>query len=200
VPIISGTHDEILVIVSKWWLILGIVIPLVFMVFSLISKTKHAKLLFNELLIFICYDNMLAYSYFINESSFSKGVTSQIPLSLSLFLPIALAVFIYGSSVKNIDYKNKFGVISKRTTTTEFIWKQSHITASYHFMLAGFILFIVSIIFVFVHLPLVELIIFAVFIIYPRVYVEIGAHKMTKKYNDMKKKQEHLEKTKNKTE
>ena len=199
VPLVSGIHDEILVVGSKWWLILGIVTPFVFMTISLISKSKYVKLLFNELLIFVCYDNMLAYSYFINESYFTKGSLTQIPLSLSLFLPLALAVFIYGSSIKNINYKNKFGLVSKRTTSTEFIWKQSHITASYHFMLSGFILFIVSLVFVFIHLPLVELLIFIISIAYPRIYVEIGANKMTQKYNDMKKKHDHLEEKKNKT-
>ena len=193
IPIFSGIHDEVLVLGSKWWLILGITLPMLFMTLSLIFKSKYIKLIFNELIIFICYDNMLAYSYFINATKISKGSISEIPLSISLFLPIALSIFIYGSSIKNIEYKNKFGIFSKRTTTTEFIWKQSHITASYHYRLAGFLLFVTSLIFVFLHSALIELLIFVIVIAYPRIYVEISANKMTKKYNDMKRKHDHLQ-------
>ncbi len=141
---------------------------------------------------------MLGYSYFCAGTNFELGTTSQIPISLSLFLPVALAVFVYGAIVKNIDYKNKFGICSKRTTTTEFIWKQSQITASYHFRLAGLILLIVSIIFIFVHHPLIELAIFVVFLTIPRIIIEVGANKMSKKYFDMKKKHDHIQSQKNK--
>ena len=199
IPLMSGLRDEIIVIGSKWWLLIGIILPLIFMTFALLVKENFINLIFTELIIFVTYNNMLGYSYFCTESPFTLGIISQIPASLSLFLPIALATFIYGASVKNITYKNVFGVKSKRTTTTEFIWQQSHLTASYYYRLSGFILFIVSIIFIFIHYPLIELIIFIIGLVIPRIVVEVGANKMTKKYLDMKKKQEHLEQKKNKT-
>lgn len=198
VPLISGIKDEILVIGSKWWLLSGIILPLIFLVFTLTLKGKFQKLIFSELIIFVSYNNMLGYAYFCNESSFICGELSQIPISLSLFLPIALAVFVYGSIIKHIDYKNKFGIYSKLTTTTEFIWKQSHITASYHYMLSGLILLIISIIFVFVHYPLIELALFVVFLTIPRIVVEVGAKKMSAKYADIKKKYDHAQSQKNK--
>lgn len=198
VPLISGIHEEVLVIGSKWWLLSGIILPLIFLIFTLSLKSSLSKLLFSELIIFISYNNMLGYSYFCNETNFAVGNLSQIPLSVAFFLPIALAVFVYGVTIKNISYKNKFGIYSKRTTTTEFIWNQSHITASYHFRLAGLILFLVSIIFMFVRYPLIELFIFIVFLIIPRIIVELGANKMSKKYFDMKKKYDHIQTKKDK--
>ena len=155
VPLLSGIRDEIIVIGSKWWLIFGLVLPIGFASLAVLSKDKLTQLLFSELTIFVVYNNMLGYSYFCTESPFALGEITSVPASLSIFLPIALATFLFGASIKNISYKNKFGILSKRTTTTEFIWKQSHITASYHYRLAGFLLFIVSIVFVFVHFPLI---------------------------------------------
>ena len=198
VPLLIGFRDEIIVIGSKWWLLSGIILPFIFLVFALVLKGKFQKLIFSELIIFVSYNNLLGYSYFCNESSFVCGTLSQVPMSLSLFLPIALAVFVYGAIIKHIAYKNKFGIYSKRTTTTEFIWKQSHITASYHFMLSGLILLIVSIVFVFVHYPLIELAIFIIFLTIPRIVVETGANKMSKKYADMQKKYDHIQAQKNK--
>ena len=199
IPLISGIRDEIVVLGSKWWLILGTILPLVFMTLSLCFKDNLIKLIFNELIIFVCYNNMLGFSYFCTEESFIVGELTKIPVSLSIFLPIALATFVYGASIKHISFKNKLGIKSKRTTTTEFIWKQAHITASYHFMLAGFILFIVSIIFIFVHFPLIELALFIIFLTIPRIVVEVGANKMSKKYFNMKKKHDHIQEQKNKT-
>ena len=198
IPLLSGIRDEIILIGSKWWMLLGIILPIIFMIFTLCLKNKFLKLLFSELIIFTSYNNMLAYSYFCTDTYFAIGTTTQIPASLSIFLPISLAIFIYGATIKNISYKNKFGINSKRTTTTEFIWKQSHITASYHFMLTGLILFIVSIIFIFIHYPLIELAIFIIFAFIPRIIVEINAKKMTLKYNDMKHKHDHLQQKKGK--
>lgn len=201
VPLLSGIRDEIIVIGSKWWLISGLVLPIVFACLACFSKNKLTQLLFSELTIFVTYNNMLGYSYFCTESPFIIGELTSVPASLSIFLPIALATFLFGASIKNISYKNKFGICSKRTTTTEFIWKQSHITASYHYRLAGFLLFIVSIVFVFIHYPLIELAIFVIGLIIPRIVVEVGAKKMSVKYADMKKKYDHVQKkNKNKAE
>ena len=201
VPLLSGIRDEIIVIGSKWWLVSGIVLPIVFACLAVFSKNKLTQLLFLELTIFVVYNNMLGYSYFCTESPFALGELTSVPASLSIFLPIALATFLFGASIKNISYKNKFGIYSKQTTTTEFIWKQSHITASYHYRLAGFLLFIVSIVFVFIHYPLIELAIFVIGLIIPRIVVEVGAKKMSVKYADMKKKYDHVQKkNKNKAE
>lgn len=194
VPLLVGMHDKIILIGSKWWLILGLAAPLVFMTINLITKNKHLQLSLMELIIFIAYCNMLGFSYFCTESNFAIGNVTKVSISLAIFLPLSLWMFVYGVVIKNISYKNKFGLRSKNTETTEFIWRQTHITASYHFRLWGLILFIVSLIFTALHLPLIELIIFVLGIAIPRIYVEVQAKKMTQKYQDMKSKQEKLKK------
>ena len=191
-PLLAGIYDEIIVIGSKWWLISGIVLPLIFMVFVLINKNKYIQLIFSELIIFLTYINMLAYSYFITTPNVALGVKSEVPLSVAIFLPIALGCFIYGAMLKNIPYKSIFGVKSKRTTTTEFIWNQSHYYGSYYYQLTGLILFIISLVFTFVRYPLIELIVFVIGLIIPRVVVELTARQMSNKYKDMKAKHEHL--------
>ena len=199
VPLLSGIRDEIVVIGSKWWLISGIVLPMVVIPIVILTKNDLTRLLFSELIIFVTYNNMLGFSYFCTESPFVIGEITKVPASLSVFLPISLATFLYGASIKNLSYKNKFGICSKQTETTEFIWKQSHITASYHYRLAGFLLFIVSLVFIFIHFPLIELAIFVIGLLVPRIVVEVGAKKMSVKYADMKKKYDHVQ-DKNKTD
>lgn len=196
VPLIAGIHNEIIVIGSKWWLLKGMILPLVFMTLYLCIKNKNCKLIFSGLLIFVVYNNMLGFSYFCSEPTILFGDTSKISLALSLFLPLALAIFVYGSIIKNISFKSKMGINSKWTETTEFIWKQSHITASYHFRLSGLILFILSVVFIFINHPLILLALFILGILIPLIVVLTGAKKMTNKYNDMKKKEASIKKNK----
>lgn len=197
IPLLAGMYDEIIFINSKWFMLIGILLPAIIMTFQLLFKNKNLNIILTTINIFITYNNMLAFSYFCSGSVFKLGELSEIPLSVAVFLPVALGTFVYGSIIKNISYKNHLGIVSKRTTTTEFIWKQSHFQASYHYRLSGLILFIISIICYFVRYPLIELAIFIVGLIIPRIIVEIGAGKMTKKYKDMKQKHDHLEEVKN---
>lgn len=194
VPLLTGLHDKIILIGSKWWLIIGIIIPIILLIPVVLTKNKYFQLLFTELIIFVVYNNMLGFSYFCTEKEFAIGLVSKIPLSISIFLPLALWIFVYGVSIKNIPYKNRFGILTKNTQTTEFIWKQTHFLASYHFMLWGVILFIISIVFTFLRFPLIELGVFIISLTIPRIYVEIQAKKMSTKYYDMKAKQDSIKK------
>ena len=193
IPLLAGIHDEIILLGSKWWLLLGIILPLVFMIFLLKTKNNYTRLFFAEFIIFITYANMLGYAFFIDSTSFSLGMRSEAPLSIVIFVPISLACFVYGSMLKHLPYKSKIGLRSKRTITTEFIWIHSHLSGSYYYRIAGLILFVIAIIFTFLHLPLIELIIFVVALIIPRILVEFVAKKMVNKYQDMKAKHEHLQ-------
>lgn len=200
VPLIAGIHDEIVVIGSKWWLISGIVIPLIFMLIILLGKNKYTQLIFSELIIFTTYNNMLAYSFYINVTDFYIGMLSEIPLSVAIFIPASLCCFVYGAMIKNIPYKHWLGLNSKRTQTTEFIWTQTHISGSYYYRLTGLILFIVALVFSFIHYPLIELAIFLIGLLVPRIIIEINAKQMTNKYKDIKTKHEHLTSKKAKPE
>lgn len=197
VPLLAGIHDEIVCISSKWWMLIPIALSAIFIILYLIIKNKNAKLIFSMLEIFICYNNLLAFSFFCAGENFELGMLSEIPISVSIFLPLSLGIFVYGAIIKNIAYKNRLGLISKRTVHTEFIWKQAHITASYYYRLSALILFIVSIVFCFIHLPLIELAIFILGLLIPRILIEINAKKMCDKYDDMKKKHDFNESKKN---
>ena len=192
IPLIAGFRDEIIVIGSKWWLLLGIIIPIIYMVLSITLKNQYAKFIFTEFLIFTVFDNLLGYSYFCNITQFEIGMLSEVSYSVSVFIPLALFCFIYGAMIKNLPYKSRLGIKSKRTTTTEFIWKQSHISGSYYYRLTGMILFLVAVVFNFLHLALIELLIFLIALIIPRIIIEVNAKQMTNKYNDIKAKHEHL--------
>lgn len=196
IPLVVDFHEKVVCLGSKWWLLIGAGLPIVFMVVAITTKGKYLNLIFNELIILVFYINMLGFSYFCAGKGFAVGELSKVPISVVVFLPIALWMFIYGSNIKNLPYKHGFGIKSKNTQTTEFIWKQSHISASYHFRLSGLILFVVSAVFAFVRYPLIEIILFVVGLIVPRVIIEVNAIKMTKKYKDMSKRQEKLSKKK----
>jgi hypothetical protein len=196
----AGIRDRVILIGSKWWLLAGIILPISFLFINLFNKNRFIKFIFAELIIFIAYNNMLAYSFFITAPSFAIGMTSEIPLSIAVFLPIALTCFLYGAMIKNIPYKSVFGIRSKLTTTTEFIWDQSHFYGSYYYRLTGMILFVISVIFSFLKLPLIELFIFIIGLIIPRIITDRTAKQMANKYKDMKTKHDHLTKKKAKPE
>jgi len=193
VPLLVGIYDEVVYIGSKWWLLIGTILPVIFLIIGFIKNKKTLWTLFTEIIIIIAFENLLAFSYYYDRQSFVLGEISKISLSIAVFVPLSLAIIVYGAILKNIAYKSKFGFYSKNTTSTEFTWKQSHMLASRLMMLAGIILFLCSIGFIFLHLPLVELIIFVVFLLLIRIVVEIQASKMTKKYNDLNR----LKKNKN---
>ena len=166
VPYLTTPSGNIAVMGSKWFLLLGIVFPLIFATLFVATKKESVKIIMTELIILFLYENMLGYSYFCTETNFIIGEKSLIPTSLSLFMPISVVVLFYGIKLKSMPYKHKLGIYSKHTTTTEFIWKQSHFSASSSYMLVGLLMFIVSIIFTFVNLILVELAIFVVLFIF----------------------------------
>lgn len=188
IPILAGIKDEIILVVPKWCFLIAIFLPPIFLCLYLLIKNKNAKYIFSALTIFAIYCNMLAFSYYYAGVNLELGNISEVPLSIAIFLPASLAIFVYGVIIKNISYKNKLGLISKNTIKTEFIWNQIHINASYYFRLTGVILFFISIILTFFHIPLIELILFIIIILTTRIILEVQASKMAKKYQDMKTK------------
>ena len=185
VPYLAAPNGNIAVMGSKWLLMFGIVLPLVFACFFATSKRETVRILMAELVILFLFENMLGYSYFCTEKTFIIGEKSLIPTSLSLFMPISAFVLFYGIKLKSMPYKHKLGIYSKHTSTTEFIWTQSHISAHHGYMVVGFLMFITSLVFVFVHQIIVESVIFVILFVLPRIYVISQGKMMSKKYNDM---------------
>lgn len=190
VPYLTTPSGNIAVMGSKWFLLLGIVFPLVFATLFVATKKESVKIIMTELIILFLYENMLGYSYFCTEKTFLVGTPSLISNTLSLFLPIAILTFYYGARLKAMPYKHVLGIRSKHTTTTQFIWTQSHITAHHGYMVSGFFMFITSMVFVFVNQIIVESAIFVLLFVIPRIYVIQEAKKMSKKYNEMNERKE----------
>lgn len=196
VPYLTNINGQIVLLGSKYYLLFGLILPIVFGLLFIFSKKETLKIIMTELIILFIFENMLGFSYFCTETSFALGDKSLISTSLSLFLPISLFIFFYGVKLKTIKYKHKLGIYSKTTITTEFIWTQSHISASYAYMLSGFIMFICSIIFAIFNLVLIESIIFALLFMIPRITTIQGAKSMVHKYNEMNERKLRNEKEK----
>lgn len=190
VPYLTAPSGKIAVIGSKWFLLLGIILPAVFATLFVTTKKESVKIIMAELIILFLYENMLGYSYFCTESAFDVGTQSLISNTLSLFLPLSMFTFYYGIRLKTMPYKHILGIRSKHTATTQFIWTQSHITAHHGYMISGFFMFITSMVFVFVNQIIVESSIFVLLFVIPRIYVIHEAKKMSKKYNEMNERKE----------
>ena len=190
VPYLTTPGGNIAVVGSKWFLLFGIVLPLAFAALFITTKKESVKIIMAELIILFLYENMLGYSYFCTENTFVIGKPSLISNTLSLFLPLAILTFYYGARLKTMPYKHVLGIRSKHTTTTEFIWTQSHISAHHGYMISGFFMFITSMVFVFVNQIIVESLIFVILFVIPRIYVIHEAKKMSKKYNEMNARKE----------
>ena len=190
VPFLTTPSGKIAVVGSKWFLLFGIVFPAVFAALFITTKKESVKIIMTQLIILFLYENMLGYSYFCTEKVFVVGTQSLILNTLSLFLPLSIFTFYYGARLKGMPYKHVLGIRSKHTTTTEFIWTQSHITAHHGYMISGFFMFITSMVFVFVNQIIVESLLFVLLFVIPRIYTIREAKKMSKKYNEMNERKE----------
>lgn len=196
VPYFTDLSENISVLGSKYFMLIGIILPLIFAGLFIFIKSTAVKYIMTQLIILFLYENMLGYSYFCTESTFIIGTKTLISSSLSVFLPISLMTLFYGVKLKSMPYKHKLGIYSKHTTTTEFIWKQSHLSASTSYMLVGLLMFIVSIIFTFFNLMLVELAIFIVLFVLARIYTISQGKLMSKKYSEMNDRKQRQDKIK----
>ena len=160
VPFAIDLNEKIIAIGSKWILILNTILPIV-LAFLVLAFNKFPKIKFVLQAIFILtlYENMLTFSYFSIEKTYNIGELSQIPMAVSLFMPLSVLLSVLAIKLKTVPYNNVFGIKTKYSTKTEFIWKQTHIYASQIFFANGVLLFLISIIFVFVRLPYIPLII-----------------------------------------
>lgn len=196
VPYIVDINEKIVVLGSKWFLLLGLIAPTIIFVLYWTLKNAQTKQFLLILMTLCVYINVLTFSYFCVETSFNIGAFSAIPLSAVIFLPLSLLTFIYGTKIKHLPYKHKLGVRLKNTMITEFIWKQSHIFASYGFMFCGFLELVTSLIFCFARKPLIELVIFLLLTLIAYLFVNKQSSDMVKKYKQLKANQERNEQNK----
>ena len=188
-------NEKIILLASKWFMLFGAIAPFVFAVINLFLKNKpKTSFVLKSLIVFLVYENMLAFSYFSNKTSFYIGEISQIPLALSAFLPLSSAIIVWALKLKRIPYKSKFGINTKHSTKTEFIWKQTHIFASDLFFAYGFISFLITFIFVFTKFTYILLAINFLGFIFCWMFANKQAKIMDEKYSAMSKNKEKLDK------
>lgn len=197
VPTLFSLNQNVICLSTKWLLFLCVIIPTIFYILSEVLK-KHPRLnfLFKMLFVLGIYENMLIFICTSLTPAFYIGDKSPIPLSLVWFLPLAVIFSILGIKIKTIPYKSRLGVNVKYTTATEFLWKQAHIFARDIMCATGFVLCILSIVFSFFNLLLIELIIFLCLIILDYILVVWYAKAPYKKYIKMKGKKDVIDKSK----
>ena len=197
IPIIVDFNEKIILLCSKWILIVNMILPLAVAIIIIVLKNKLSFAL-KTLFVVLLYENMLAFCYFLMEDTFVLGSLSEIPLAISVFMPISALIALYAIKMKHLPYKSKFGIRTKHTIKTEFIWKQTHFSASEIFFGVGVLLFLISIVFIFVRMPWIELIIAVVMLIFASLLTLKQAKIMYQKCIVMEKNKEKLEKEKNK--
>lgn len=197
VPFLYDINEKIAVVITKWILISPAILPLIFAGFaSIFSKKPKLKFGFIIAFVFVLFENVIFLTYFILAKSLEIGVVCEIPLSIALFIPLAFILMLLSIKLKNAPYLSRPAIRFKCTKETEFIWTQTHIFARDVYFLMSFVLFIVSIIFSFFRLYLIELGIFVFAILLCTLIVYLYSKSLYKKYIEMKTRKENLEKSK----
>lgn len=198
IPLIVNLKEEIIVLCSKWLLVINIAFPIIFSLLAVIfSKRKNLSFLFKLMLGVMTYENMLTFVYFSVENDLTLGMVSQIPLALSVLMPIAVVGIIWAIKIKRIDYKCPLGIKNKYSIETEFLWKQIHLLASDTYLKSFLAAFVISIPFIFVKYAVIGFGAILVVHIIATAYVLHEAKKLHNKYLELK---DHHEKHKKRME
>ena len=148
IPLFFSTNETICVLGSKWWLLISAIIPTALGIIINLTQNKTRLNFVLKMLFAVClYENMLIMIYISATESFELSQTSEIPLSLIYFLPLSACIMIGGLKLKTIPYNSFSFFKTKYSTTSEFIWKQTHIFAKDITFAIGFILVIITMIF-----------------------------------------------------
>lgn len=193
IPIMLGINEEIIALSSKWILLILVLLPLGLAIsICALSKFSKASFILKILFVLVLYENAIILPYFCLSNAFAIGQISEIPISLSIFLPLALIMLILSLKLKTLPYLSRPAISFKCTRETEFIWKQTHFFARDVYFVLSFILVIISVIFSFFRLALIELAIFVAGIIISTLVVYFYSKSIYKTYKSMKNRQDAL--------
>ena len=192
IPLHYNFHEQIDSLGSKWWLTANITLPLILAVLTIIfHKKEYLTFFLKSIFVFMLYNNLLTYSYLILATDLSIGALCEIPVAISIFMPLAVFIAVMAIKLKNIPYNTKFmGIRTKYTKANEFIWKQTHFFARDVFFAIGVALFFVLIPFTFIRLSYIPLALFLAAITTGIIIVNNQSKKMYQKYVDMKARQD----------
>ena len=198
IPIIVNIKEEIVLLCSKWLLVVNIALPIIFSILAVVfSKKQSLSFVFKLALGIMTYENMLALTYFSVENNLTTHAVSQIPLGLSILMPIAVVGLIWALKIKRIPYKNWLGLKNKYSTETEFLWKQIHLLASDTYLKSFLVSFAITIPFIFVKFAFIGLAAILVIHIISTAYIMHESKKLHNKYLELK---DHHEKHKKRME
>lgn len=197
IPIVFNFNEKIVAVGSKWLMFLSAIVPTIVGIIALKIK-NHVNLKFwlVVLFAFFVYQNMLAFIYLSLSNNLAIGNVCEVPFSVSIFMPLSVVIIVYGAKIKRASFKSNWAINLKSMQKTEFIWLQSHLFASHAVMLSGLILFICSIIFVFVRLWWILLIVLAVIVIICLLTINSYTLSLVKKYEDMERRKDKVNKDK----
>jgi len=197
IPVFVDLNEKIVTLCSKWLLIINVVLPLLLSIAIITLKNRpNLTFILKSIFALMIYENMLAFCYFSIETTFIVGSISEIPLAVSLFMPLSAGIILYSIKLKHMPYKCRLGIYTKKTIKTEFIWKQTQFSASELFFGAGVLSFIISIVFIFVRLPWIMLIIITLLLIAATLLTLRQTNIMYKKLLTMEKNKERVDKKK----
>lgn len=198
IPLLVNLNEEIIVLCSKWILVINVSFPIIFSILSIIlSKRKNLSFLFKVLLGIVLYENMLVFAYFGVEKTFAIGSASKIPLALSILMPLVVFGIIWSQKIKRLPYKCRFGLRNKYSLETEFLWKQIHLLASDTYFKSFLIAFVLTIPFVFIKFAYIGLAIIIAIYAIGTIYILKESKKLHNKYLELK---DHHEKHKKRME
>lgn len=184
---------------SKWHIVIGIILSIIFVVLMITIKQKSLAILIKVLWFLTIFETLLISLYYSLENSFCIGDIFKIPFSVIVGLPISLIIIAWSNILKNIPYKSKLGIKNKYTLETEFLWTQIHYDAKNKFFVTGFILMIISIIFCFIKQNFIFIIIILLTLIATHLLLFLQAKSQYNKYIEMKRRKEKQQDLKEKT-
>ena len=194
VPLFFGFNEKIVLLGSKWFLILCVIIPTILATIIMLSKKQTLKF-WIKFIYFIClYENMLIMICTSLSTEFELGLKTEIPLSLIYLLPLSAFIIAMSQKLKNAPYKSFSPFKNKYSTTSEFIWKQTHMTAKNICFAIGFFAIIETLIFSIFRLFLINFIVIVIEFIIGYLIILRESILMSKKHNAMQTKKDNLNK------
>lgn len=190
VPFLVNTNEIIISQITKWIMLLSCFVPSILAIIILINKDKKVQFFLKIALILAIFENVLFFSYFCLSKNLNINNLHEIPISVSIFMPISVIIVVCSTKLKNCPYLSKPAINFKPTRETEFIWKQTQIFARDAYFLTGIMLFFISIIFCFLRYCLIEFLLFVIAIIISTIVVYKYTKSIFNKYKDMKKRQD----------
>ncbi len=198
VPLAVNLNEEIVLLCSKWFLIINVISPVIVAFVHLIfCKNPTASFICKFIFTILLYENMLAFSYFSAGTNLAVGQVSEIPLAVSILLPIAMSALVMSAKIKRVKYNSILGIRTKYTKETEFLWKQIHLFASDVLLKCSVICVIICIPFIFLRFAYIGLVAIILSLLIGLIIINHESKKLYNKYQELK---EHQEKHKKRME